>query len=170
MITREYLIVLSKMISSSGFKSDGGEKPPMSKNHIKKILVPLDGSKSSFNGLDEAIYLARQCHATITGLHIIPVYPKKLGDLVSPLKITAFDDATKMMNKAEVTCAQNGILFHKKVVIGDVKSDISTYAKQNKFDIIVLGARGLGAVKEMFLGSVSNAVVHKSKVPVLLVK
>lgn len=142
----------------------------MSKDRIKKILVPLDGSKPSFNGLDEAIYIARQCQATITGLHVIPVYPKKLGDLVSPLKITAFDDATKLMNKAEVICAQNGVLFHKKTIIGDAKSDISTFAKQNKFDIIVLGARGLGAVKEMFLGSVSNSVAHKSKVPVLLVK
>jgi nucleotide-binding universal stress UspA family protein len=35
---------------------------------IKKILVPLDGSKNSMRGLDEGIYLARQCQATITGL------------------------------------------------------------------------------------------------------
>lgn len=142
----------------------------MVRMHIKKILVPLDGSKSSFKGLDEAIYLARQCNATITGLHIVPIYPKKLGDLVSPLKISAFDDAKKLMDKAEVICAQNGILFHKKITMGDTKSDISVFAKQNKFDMIILGARGLGSVKELFLGSVSNAVVHKSKVPVLVVK
>ncbi|PJB96335.1 MAG: universal stress protein, partial [Nitrosopumilales archaeon CG_4_9_14_0_8_um_filter_34_10] len=30
--------------------------------NIKKILVPIDGSKNSMRGLDEAIYLARQCH------------------------------------------------------------------------------------------------------------
>ncbi len=137
---------------------------------MKKILVPLDGSKSSFKGLDEAIYFARQCDATITGLHIVPVYPKKLGDLVSPLKISAFDDAKKLMDKAEIICARNGILFHKKITVGDAKSDIGDFAKQNKFDIIILGARGLGSVKELFLGSVSNAVVHKSKVPVLVVK
>ncbi|HSA76460.1 MAG TPA: universal stress protein, partial [Nitrosarchaeum sp.] len=40
---------------------------------IKKILVPIDGSKNSMRGLDEAIYLARQCHATITGLYVIPI-------------------------------------------------------------------------------------------------
>ena len=37
---------------------------------IKKILVPLDGSKNSIRGLDRAISLARACHGTITGLHI----------------------------------------------------------------------------------------------------
>ena len=45
---------------------------------IKKILVPLDGSKNSFRGLNEAIYLARQCHATITGLYVVTlVLPSK---------------------------------------------------------------------------------------------
>ena len=142
----------------------------MAKINIKKILVPLDGSKSSFNGLDEAIYLARQCHSTITGIHMIPVYPKKLGDLVSPLKIAAFDEAKKLMDEAEVICAQSGVLFHKKITIGEAKSEISKFAKQNKFDIIIIGARGLSPAKELFLGSVSNAVAHKSQVPVLLVK
>ena len=37
---------------------------------IKKILVPIDGSKNSFRGLDEAIEIARQSHATITGLYV----------------------------------------------------------------------------------------------------
>jgi nucleotide-binding universal stress UspA family protein len=42
----------------------------MIRGKIKKILVPLDGSKNSLRGLDEAIYLARQCQATITGLYV----------------------------------------------------------------------------------------------------
>ena len=50
--------------------------------NVKKILVPLDGSKNSMRGLDEAIYLARQCHATITGLYVIPIYPRNLADAI----------------------------------------------------------------------------------------
>ena len=39
-----------------------------------------------------------------------------------------------------------------------------------KIDLVVIGDRGMGAAKEIFLGSVSNYVLHKSKKPVLVVK
>jgi len=38
---------------------------------IKKILVPLDGSKNSLRGLDMAITLARASNATITGIYVV---------------------------------------------------------------------------------------------------
>ncbi|MGI0060691.1 MAG: universal stress protein, partial [Nitrosotalea sp.] len=47
----------------------------MVKKDIKKILVPLDGSKNSLEGLDKAIFLARRCNSTITTLCVIPSYP-----------------------------------------------------------------------------------------------
>ena len=142
----------------------------MIKWKISKILVPLDGSKASFKGLDEAIFLARQCGATITGLHVISIYPQHLGDLVSPLRVRLYKDAAKLMEKSKVISAQNGIVFHHKIVYGDTSSEIIAFVKQSKFDLIVMGSRGLGGMKEAFLGSVSNSVLHKSHVPVLIVK
>ena len=137
---------------------------------IKKILVPLDGSKYSFDALSKAIYLARQCEGTITGLYVVAFYPRNLGDLIGPIKARLYDDARKIMDKAKVICAQNGIVFKGKISYGDAKSEIIDFAKNSKFDIIVIGSRGLTPVKELLLGSVSNAVVHKSNVPVLVVK
>jgi nucleotide-binding universal stress UspA family protein len=142
----------------------------MIKMKISKILVPLDGSKTSFKALDEAIYIARQCGATITGLHVISIYPQHFGDLVSPLRVRLYEDAAKFTEKAKVISAQHGIVFHHKIVYGDPTSDIIDFVKQNKFDLIVMGSRGFGMIQEAFLGSVSNAVVHKSHVPVLVVK
>lgn len=142
----------------------------MIKTKIAKILVPLDGSKTSFNGLEKAIFLARQCGATITGLHIVSIYPQHLGDLVTPLKAKLVKDAEKFMEQAKVKSAQNGIVFRHKITYGDPTSDIIDFVKQNKFDLIVMGSRGMGGLKEAFLGSVSNAIVHKSKIPVLVVK
>lgn len=142
----------------------------MIRTKIRRILVPLDGSKSSFRGLDEAVYIARQCKATITGVYVISMYPRSWGDVVNPLKTRLFEDAEKTMDRAEVISAQNGIVFHKKVEYGDVKSSLSSLVKEHRFDLVVIGARGFGPVKEMFLGSVSNAVLHRSKIPVLVVK
>ncbi|MFZ1076823.1 MAG: universal stress protein [Nitrosotalea sp.] len=141
----------------------------MIKTKIRRILVPLDGSKNSYRGLDTAIYLARQCGATITGLFVMSIYPKSFTPITYDKKYL-MKAAREFMESAKKRAAQNGIVFVGKTAIGNESSEIVDFATKNKFDIIVIGARGLGSVKEVFLGSVSNAVVHKSKTPVLIVK
>lgn len=74
------------------------------------------------------------------------------------------------MADAKRLAAQNGIVFYEKIIYGNEAWEITEFAAYKKFDIIVMSSRGLGAVKETFLGSVTNTVVHKSKVPVLIVK
>ncbi|HLA22521.1 MAG TPA: universal stress protein [Nitrosopumilaceae archaeon] len=137
---------------------------------IRKILVPMDGSKNSFRGLDYAIHLARQCGATVTGINIIPFYPKSL--LLTPISYEKEfrKNGKEIMEKAKVRCAQNGIIFYEKITDGHEAEEIVGFSSEKKFDLIVIGARGLGSVKEVFLGSVSNGVLHKSKIPVLIVK
>ena len=140
------------------------------KQKITKILVPIDGSANSFKALKEAIYLARQCHGTITGLCIIPVYTINLGKLLTSLKNQSQKEAKKFMAEAKKRCAQNGIVFNGKIIYGNQAWEITEFAAYKKFDLIVIGSRGMSRVKEAFLGSVANMVVHKSKVPVLVVK
>ena len=142
----------------------------MIKDLIKKILVPLDGSKNSFRGLDEAIYLARQCGATLTGLYVIPFYPRGLTLFPLPHVRELSERAKKIMAYAKKRAAQNGIVFNEKITDGHEPDEIIDFAKEKKFDLIVIGARGHGAAKRFFLGSVSNTVVHGSKTPVLVVK
>ncbi len=141
----------------------------MAKYQVKKILVPIDGSKNSFRGLDTAIFLARQCGATITGLFVVPIYPKSFMP-ITYAKEYLTKAVKDFMEDAKKRSAQNGIVFVGKTIIGRESSEIIDFAAKNKFDIIVIGARGLGSVKEAFLGSVSHAIVHKSKIPVLIVK
>lgn len=141
----------------------------MAKLQIHKILVPIDGSKNSFRGLDIAIYLARQCGATLTGLFVMPIYPQSFMPITYDKKYLT-QAAKEFMNGAKKRSAQNGIVFVGKTMIGKESSTIVDFAAKNRFDIIVIGARGLGSVKEAFLGSVSHTVVQKSKIPVLIVK
>jgi len=137
---------------------------------IKKILVPLDGSKNSFRGLDTAIYLARQCHASLTGLYVMPIYPKSLLLKPIPYESELAENAQGFLQKAKTRSAQHGIVFNEKIIKGHAADVILDFAKEKKIDLIVMGARGLGAIKEVFLGSVSDAIVHKSKIQVLIVK
>lgn len=142
----------------------------MIKTRYQRILVPLDGSKNSIRGLNHAIYLARQCQAVITGIYVIerpphaafrsPKYPEK----------PRLRDAQSVMDFARKHSAQNGIMFESKIVFGDPGYTIVKYAKDKKYDVIVIGARGRGALKEVFFGSVSNYVLHKTALPILVIK
>lgn len=81
-----------------------------------------------------------------------------------------FKYADEVMDKAQTMAAREGIVLRKKIVYGDVKGTVAGMAKGNKFDLVVIGARGFGQVKEMVLGSVSNAALHQSKIPILVIK
>ncbi len=137
---------------------------------IKKILVPLDGSKNSLRGLDEAIYLARQCQATITGLYVVPMAKPQTSSQISYVEKYHLNNAAQFMTKAKKRSAQNGILFDDKIVYGEEGPKIINFATSQSHDIIIIGSRGMSSLKEAFLGSTSNFVLHKSKVPVLIVK
>lgn len=140
--------------------------------NVRKILVPLDGSENSFRSLNYAIYLARQCQATLVGLYVerghtsfLISRPHKSPD-PKVVKIVR-----KFMEDAKTKSAQNGIEFDYEIIQGgDPAYDIIKYAVRTRADLIVMGARGFGEFKKMFLGSVSNYVLHKSTAPVLIVK
>lgn len=137
---------------------------------IKRILVPMDGSRQSFKALDEAIEIARACHATILGFHGISFLPTEAIPSVVPYQIYQKKEAGKFMEAAKVRAARKGILFKYIITFGNPVEQILNMAKAKKFDLIVIGARGRGRIKEIFLGSTSNAILHNSTVPVLLVK
>jgi len=137
---------------------------------IKRILVALDGSKGSSLALDEAIYLARECRATLFGVYVIPLFSVNYRKPSSSLAKMFLESGHKVLEEAKTRSAQNGILFYEKIVNGNEGYKIISHAKGNKIDIIVIGSRGNSSVKELFLGSVSHYVVHKSPMPVLVVK
>lgn len=137
---------------------------------FQKILVPLDGSSNSMRGLDKAISIANASDAEITGYYVfhLPLaagikYTKKMKD-------DAQKKAVKAIGPAMQKCERAGAKFKYATGGGNTASQIINAATKGNFDMIVIGARGLGGTKEAFLGSTSNSVMHKSKIPVLVVK
>lgn len=143
----------------------------MIKKKILKILVPLDGSKNSIRGLETAITLARSCGATITGIYSIYAPPhsefRGVGSVEKALNV----NVRKFMEEAKNLAAKNGIVFNEKIARGEIGYNIIKLAHgKGNFDMIVIGSRGRSSTKEMFFGSVSNYVIHTSKIPVVVVK
>ena len=144
----------------------------MIKKKVTKILVPLDGSKNSQRGLEMAISIARQFGATITGVYSIYAPPHSEFRGVGSVEKSLNKEVKKFLDQAKVLAGQNGIVFNERLMRGDIGYNIVKLAhdKKEKFSLIVIGTRGRGSVKEIFFGSVSNYVIHTSKIPVLIVK
>ena len=137
---------------------------------FNKILVPLDGSNNSIRGLDKAIEIAKGSSSEITGFYVfhLPLaagikYTQKMKDDAQTKAIKAIGPAMKRAQKA-------GASFKYKTGGGHTGSEIVKFAEKGKYNMIVIGARGVGGAKEAFLGSTSNYVMHKAKIPVLVVK
>ena len=114
--------------------------------------------------------MARESHATITGLYVVGIVKPRTNEPITPLEKMFLENAQKIMKKAKLVAAKKGILFFDRVSYGDEEKRIVDVAEKKNFDLIVIGSRGMGAAKEIFLGSTSNYVLHKSKKPVLIVK
>lgn len=138
--------------------------------NLKNILVALDGSKTSSKALDQAIYLARQSEATITGVFVIPLFSINVAKPASKMGQIFAESGKRLLAEAKTRCAKNGVLFYDKILCGNEGFKLVSFAKNRKADMIIMGSRGRSNIKESFLGSVSHYVVHKSPIPVLIVK
>jgi nucleotide-binding universal stress UspA family protein len=139
-----------------------------------KILVAYDGSIASDEALNHAIQLC-ECftEASLQVVHIFSIPSIIIGE--------AMINPTPNQNNELLTEAQAVVDRAKSRVAGFPKATVEmiqgtgaktilTLAEQRNSDLIVLGSRGLGGVREFVLGSVSHDVVQHARIPVLVVK
>jgi len=154
---------------------------------FEKILVPLDGSEHSLRALEIAIQLAKKFGGKVTLVH---VYSVSVRPIIMPEPTTLTPPGVPVMTPAEVSrvveatrrvgtrVLQDGeqkvklenVQVETMLVEGQVVQEITRTAKEGRFDIIVMGARGISKIREMLLGSVSDGVIRHASCPVLVVK
>jgi len=137
-------------------------------------MVCLDGSKSSIRALRTAILFARQSDATIVGVHsdVSKGSPRSFSNpKINEEKWS--DKIKKIMQFAKDKCKTRRVEFEGVVIAGyNSGNDLARFAnnKKNKIEQVVIGSQGTGYPKGTFFGSVSNFVLHKTKIPVTIVK
>ena len=140
---------------------------------IKKILVPIDGSKYGEIAVAYASMLAKSCGAYIELLSVVNV-----GEYVSGFEQAGADlfILKEMAHTAQDILGEHkkmipdGIHVNTRVMQGNARDCILKVAKEENMDLIVIGRRGLGQLEGMILGSVSSYVVANAECPVLTVK
>lgn len=136
---------------------------------LKKILVPLDGSNHSLKGLQKAKYFAKLSNASITIVGVVTVYPTLAATVIDYRKYLT-KKFKEFLESAKSQAEKQGIQTTYEVLHGKASTEITKFAKKEKFDLIVMGSRGLDGIKGKLVGSVSAAVVQKSDIPVMVVK
>ena len=149
---------------------------------FRRILVPIDGSPSSNQGLEEAIALAKDQAARLCILHVIDelvvtqgfdgttyVPPSYIEDFMTALRA----DGKKLLEKAEARVRQHRIKVDTVLVetLGHrVAELIVKQTKKWRADVIVLGTHGRRRLSRLLMGSDAEMVVREAPVPVLLVR
>lgn len=138
---------------------------------VEHILVAVDGSGPSRHAARFALTLAKQVHAKVTLLTVLPqpdVLP--LGPLsgyaVMSAPLTAEQMTQIEARQSEIVAEHPGVAVTKIIELGPVAETIVDLAKSMRADLVVLGARGLGPGRRFLLGSVSDSVVHHAHCPV----
>jgi len=132
------------------------------KTKISKILVAIDGSENAHKGLQHAVQLAQKFNAEITVMNVMerglfglkPQVTQKVGE-------RTLSKAVDEVKGANVT---------KRLEFGNPAEKIIEIANKERYDLIVVGSRGLSRTKRFFLGSVSDDVSHHAHCSVLIVR
>ncbi|SEB43122.1 Nucleotide-binding universal stress protein, UspA family [Paenibacillus sp. GP183] len=144
---------------------------------FSKVLVAYDGSNLSKKALDKAIAIVKEKYDYLVApqlivMHVIQAPSYSYAASAAPYyfsNVSHMETDTKVLDevKFKIPSTLNVIYVTSR---GQPAHSILEYAHENNCDLIVMGSRGLGAIREFFLGSVSHNVVQNSKVPVLVVK
>ncbi len=141
---------------------------------FRHILVPYDGSEPAGRALDKAMEFVRSDSQTrLTVAHVINLQPITVADMTF-VQPESYQEELRRQGEE--------ILDRVKQRIGDFPGTdtvvlagapapaILDYADSAGCDLIVMGSRGLGAFRELMVGSVSHNVIQHSGVPVMIMK
>lgn len=140
-----------------------------------KILVPVDGSKSSNKSVEVAKEIGKKFEAellimtVVSETSIFEQYPTNFPYTLEVNKANT-ERAEYVLKEVEESLKDYPYKVELFQTIGSPAEEIVNVAEERECSLIIVGNRGLGAFSRTLLGSVSNKVINASKISVLVVK
>lgn len=139
-----------------------------------KLVVPLDTSPLSEQAAWKAAAVARNTHAS---LHLVHVFEARLpafdGGAVIDERVIALERAQlerHFASLADRITKQSGCTCVLAMLDGSPAEAISTYARQQGGDLLVMSTHGRTGLSRAWFGSVADTIARESSLPVLLVR
>jgi nucleotide-binding universal stress UspA family protein len=148
---------------------------------FKKILVPLDGSKSAIAALNMACEVAQRFQSHITLLHVASlgtVLPMKRFEKTQHLSPTEIQKMIMSSREAGFNILDQGLQILEgtdvpvKTILkeGYPATEIVRIARDRKLDLIIVGARGVSQIKELRIGRTTEQIVRNAPCSVVVCK
>ena len=139
-----------------------------------KILLPVDGSEGALDAVRHALRLQREGLRASFVLAAVQE-PTYTFEMMLPPDAEVLDrltgaEGTRALKGAVALLEAAGLNFEREIGSGDPAPALLEIAQRFGCEAIIMGARGRGALRSALLGSVSQAVLQASTVPVTIVK
>jgi len=139
-----------------------------------KVLLPVDGARNSKTAEEHAVTLHKKMPMQVVLLNVIDTRELDGHGLDPGYKESILATKRKMSEKALAEAAdlfkRAGIEYERRITQGHPASLICQTAHQEGFDMLIIAESGFSEFRDWFMGSVTNYVLYRCKVPVLLVK
>lgn len=149
-----------------------------------KILVPVDGSSASINVVKKSIEIAKKYNFSIKLINVIEpgdvsshrrndkLWHQVDGSIISgkdESQMSLEVNSTQLLDEIIEKLDSFDVKIEKEVLLGEPHVKILETAKNENFDLIVMGNRGLSKIKRLLLGSITQKVLSESQCPVLVI-
>lgn len=143
---------------------------------FQHILVPVDGSETSYAAVAKAVELAKAFGSKVTVAQVLTLDPYiaseyisagQTNDLIERARVSIL----KTLDEAKAKFQEQGVAVESRLLEGQViHREIAHAATEMNADLIVMGSHGRTGLKKLFLGSVAQSVLGEGNVPVLIVR
>jgi nucleotide-binding universal stress UspA family protein len=138
-----------------------------------KILIPVNGSDAADHAVDVVLRYRDKFSFPVTLLHVVET--DKLAYRMIPdfqvemIRERATEAGQVLLGKVAEKFSVAGVEAVARIELGSPRETICSVANDEEFDMVIIGRRGMGEVRDVLFGSVANHVMHKVTCPVLLI-
>jgi nucleotide-binding universal stress UspA family protein len=159
----------------------------------RKIFIPIDNSQYSNYCIDMGISFAKRASSQLVGSHVYTasLHDRRFRDMEGGLPEhyqqeerlkksrmvhnSLIEDGLRLISDAymdvfEKKCVEAGISFNRKLMEGKNWLELTKEVQSDKYDLVIIGILGLGAVDGNLIGSVCERVVRRVSTDVLVLK
>lgn len=137
-----------------------------------KILLPVDGSESSKQAMNNALGIVSAMKSKLVLLYVTGVIPGFItGQPKQEAVQSQMEEANQILAPYRDFLKEHGVNYTEVIMPGfNAGEKICVVAREQECDLIVMGSRGLGDWAGMMLGSVTHRVLSHCDIPVLVTR